>query len=87
MYSTTVHMLKTIRPERFNSYFADPPITFPPLDPLEYFPPYILLRQSKSQWRTEGVLGGSNPPPHSEIQKALKNRAKLNPTVKTVKNC
>ena len=28
--------------------------------------------------------GGSNPP---EIPKALQNRAKLNPIVKTVKNC
>ena len=38
------------------------------------------------QWRTEGGdLGCSNPP--SEIQKALQNRAKLNPTEKTVKNC
>jgi len=34
-----------------------------------------------SQWRTEG--GGSTPPP--EIPKALQNRAKLNPIVKTVK--
>jgi len=32
-----------------------------------------------------GVWGGSTPP--SEITKALQNRAKLNPTVKTVKNC
>ena len=32
-----------------------------------------------------GVLGVSNPP--SEIPKALQNRAKLNPIVKTVKNC
>jgi len=30
-----------------------------------------------------GVLEGSNPP---EIPKALQNRAKLNPIVKTVKN-
>ena len=36
------------------------------------------------QWRTEGGLGGSNQP---EIPKALQNRAKLNPIVKTVKNC
>jgi len=39
------------------------------------------------QWRTEGGGGGvrgSNPP---EIPKALQNRAKLNPIVKTVKNC
>ena len=32
-----------------------------------------------------GSLGCSTPPP--EIPKALQNRAKLNPTVKTVKNC
>ena len=37
------------------------------------------------QWRTEGGLGCSNPPP-PEILKAPKNRAKLNPIVKTVKN-
>ena len=38
------------------------------------------------QWRTEGglgCLGCSNPPP-PEIPKALQNRAKLNPIVKTV---
>jgi len=39
-----------------------------------------------NQWRTEvGGLGCSTPPP--EIPKALQNRVKLNPTVKTVKNC
>ena len=32
-----------------------------------------------------GGVVGSNPPP--EIPKALQNRAKLNPIVKTVKNC
>jgi len=37
------------------------------------------------QWRTEGELGVSTPPP--EIPKALQNRAKLNPTVKIAKNC
>jgi len=36
------------------------------------------------QWRTEGE--GFNPPP-PEIPKALQNSAKLNPIVKTVKNC
>jgi hypothetical protein len=37
------------------------------------------------QWHTEGGgLGGSNPP---KIPKALQNHAKLNPIVKTVKNC
>ena len=34
------------------------------------------------QWRIEGGLVGSNPP---EILKALQNRAKINPIVKTVK--
>ena len=40
------------------------------------------------QWRTEGGgrgLGVQPPPP--EIPKAFQNRAKLNPIVKTVKNC
>ena len=36
-----------------------------------------------TQWRTEG--GGCVEPP--EISKALQNRAKLSPIVKTVKNC
>ena len=36
------------------------------------------------QWRTEG---GFKPPFPPEIPKALKNRAKLNSIVKTVKNC
>ena len=37
------------------------------------------------QWRTDGGgVWGVEPPP--EIPKALQNRAKLNPIVKTVKN-
>jgi len=37
------------------------------------------------EWRTEGrCLGGSNP---LKIPKVLQNSAKLNPIVKTVKNC
>jgi len=36
------------------------------------------------QWRTEGGDWGVQPPP-PEIPKALQNRAKLNPIVKTVK--
>ena len=32
-----------------------------------------------------GELGGSTPPP--EIPKAFQSRARLNPIVKTVKNC
>ena len=38
------------------------------------------------QWRTERGGGGLNSP-HPKIPKALQNRAKLNQTVKTVKNC
>ena len=39
------------------------------------------------QWRTEGgEVWGVNPLP-PEIPKALQNRAKLNPIVKTVTNC
>ena len=39
-----------------------------------------------SSGATRGGLGCSNPPP-PEIPKALQNRAKLNPIVKTVNNC
>jgi len=38
------------------------------------------------QWCAEGGGGVVQPPPR-EIPKALQNRAKLNPNVKTVKNC
>ena len=41
----------------------------------------------KRQWRTKGGGLGAFKPPPSEIPKALQNRAKLNPIVKTVKNC
>ena len=34
-----------------------------------------------------GGIGSFKPPPTPEIPKALQNRAKLNPIVKTVKNC
>jgi len=37
-----------------------------------------------TQWRTEGGLGEFKSP---EVPKDLQNRAKLNPIVKTVKNC
>jgi len=40
----------------------------------------------KNQWRTEGGWGVQTPLP-PEIPKAIQNRAKLNPIVKTVKNC
>ena len=40
--------------------------------------------RNAGQWRTEGAFGVFKPPP--EIPKALQNRAKLNPIVKTVKN-
>jgi len=36
-------------------------------------------------WHTEGGVWGVQTP--TEILKALQNRAKLNPIVKTVKNC
>ena len=40
------------------------------------------------QWRTEGGFGMFKPPPcPPEIPMAFQNRAKLNPIVKTVKNC
>jgi len=41
------------------------------------------------QWHTEGGGGfwGVKTPLPPEILKALQNRAKLNPIVKTVKNC
>ena len=39
----------------------------------------------RDQWRTEGGLGVQTPTP--KIPKALQTRAKLNPIVKTVKNC
>ena len=45
-----------------------------------------IFRRVRNQWRTERWgLGCSTPPP--EILKALQNRAKLYPIVKTVKNC
>ena len=52
------------------------------------YPPYLQAVSSihnvrAHQWRTEG---GFKPRP-PEIPKALKDRAKLNPIVKTVKNC
>jgi len=43
----------------------------------------ILKWYTLLQWRTEPGGEGSTPPP-PEIPKALQNRAKLNPTVKTV---
>ena len=47
------------------------------------------LSEERSTVESSGVpkggLGVSNPPP--QIPKALQNRAKLNPIVKTVKNC
>ena len=39
-----------------------------------------------NQWRTEGGFGGGSKPLPPEIPKAILNRAKLNPIVKTVKN-
>ena len=49
------------------------------------FSKYCLFKRGGGrQWRTEGGVGVEPPPP--EIPKALENRAKLNPIVKTVKN-
>ena len=46
----------------------------------------IKIMEGWTEWRTErGVRGVQTPPP--EIPKALQNRAKLTPIVKTVKNC
>jgi hypothetical protein len=42
-----------------------------------------VLNTSGRQWRTEGGWGVQPP----EILKVLQNHAKLNPIVKTVKNC
>ena len=44
---------------------------------------YLIQRRSSGVPRA-GVWGVQTPP---EIPKALQNRAKLNPIVKTVKNC
>ena len=44
------------------------------------------LLYADAQWRVEGGLGVQTLPP-PEIPNALQNRAKLNPIVKTVKNC
>ena len=43
---------------------------------------FTSMEVATTQWHT----GGFNPPP-PQIPKALQNRAKLNPIVKTVKNC
>ena len=53
-----------------------------------YAPKTISCCTTSNRWRTEGGGGGwdgQTPPP--EIPKALQNPAKLNPIVKTVKNC
>jgi len=47
-------------------------------------PSQITNALQSNQWRTEGGFGVQIP---LEIPKALQNRAKLNPIVKTVKNC
>ena len=48
----------------------------------------ILQHIIYSEWSTEGGgFGRFKPPPPPEIPKALQNRDKHNPIVKTVKNC
>jgi len=60
----------------------------------QHYDGYILVEPCKAvcskpyyavRWRTEGGGGVLNTAP--EISKAFQNRAKLNPIVKTVKNC
>jgi len=46
-----------------------------------------LCMQAAVAYQGGGCLEGSTPPPRPEIPMALQNRAKLNPIVKTVKNC
>ena len=43
------------------------------------------ISNASAQWHTEGR--GVQTPPPPKILKSFKNRAKLNPIVKTVKNC
>ena len=53
------------------------------------FPTYVSGKSTvwgPVAYRGGGGFGGSTPP-HPEIPKALQNRAKLNPIVKTVKKC
>ena len=52
---------------------------------MTYCPILVYSTLLKNSGVPRGGLGCSNPPP--EILKALQNRAKLNPIVKTVKNC
>ena len=51
-----------------------------------FYLPIFIITLNVQQWRTErgGVWDVQTPP---EILKALQNHAKLNPNVKTVKNC
>ena len=64
-------------------YFSACQISGVFFDPLLIF---SVFRAVCAQWCTgRGAFWGVNPPP--EIPKALQNHAKLNPIVKTVKNC
>ena len=56
--------------------------------------PKVTISFERPRRRCEGSISGvprrvlgCSTPPTPEIPKALQNRAKLNPTVKTVKNC
>ena len=51
------------------------------------FPCHSRSTHTAPQWRTEGGGVGVFKLPHPEIPKALQNSAKLNPIVKTIKNC
>jgi hypothetical protein len=46
-----------------------------------------ISQRNDNQWRIEGGGVWEFKPPTPEITNALQNRAKLNPIVRTVKNC
>jgi len=49
------------------------------------FSKHVQRRMKETSGVPRGVFGGFKPP--REIPKALQNRAKIKPIVKTVKNC
>jgi len=57
---------------------------------LNFCPPVtgvFFFKQRQTGATRGGGVGGFKPSPPPEIPKALQNPAKLNPFVKTVKNC